>query len=79
MSYRLLDIENDPLQQGFESGSYDIVIAANVLHATADLRRTLAHIRAVLAPAESWRLWKDSSRPLAGPYIRFDRWMVAIH
>ena len=50
MSYRLLDIENDPLQQGFESGSYDIVIAANVLHATADLRRTLAHIRAVLAP-----------------------------
>ncbi len=50
MSYRLLDIENDPLQQGFESGSYDIVIAANVLHATADLRRTLAHIRAMLAP-----------------------------
>ena len=66
MSYRLLDIENDPLQQGFESGSYDIVIAANVLHATADLRRTLAHIRAMLAPGGVLLLVEG---------IRPDRWL----
>jgi acyl transferase domain-containing protein len=30
----LLDIERDPLEQGFEAGRYDVVIAANVLHAT---------------------------------------------
>ena len=66
MSYRLLDIENDPLQQGFESGSYDIVIAANVLHATTDLRRTLAHIRAMLAPGGVLLLVEG---------IRPDRWM----
>ena len=45
----LLDIERDPLSQGFEAGSYDIVIAANVLHATADLRRTLGHVRSLMA------------------------------
>ncbi len=66
MSYRLLDIENDPTQQGFEPGSYDIVIAANVLHATADLRRTLAHIRAMLAPGGVLLLVEG---------IRPDRWL----
>ena len=37
----VLDIERDPQEQGFESGAYDIVIAANVLHATADIRQTM--------------------------------------
>jgi acyl transferase domain-containing protein/SAM-dependent methyltransferase/acyl carrier protein len=46
----LLDIERDPLVQGFQAGSYDIVIAANVLHATADLRQTLGHARKLMAP-----------------------------
>ena len=47
---RLLDIERDPVAQGFAPAHYDIVIAANVLHATADLRQTLAHVRSLLAP-----------------------------
>jgi acyl transferase domain-containing protein/SAM-dependent methyltransferase/acyl carrier protein len=46
----LLDIERDPLEQGFQAGVYDIVIAANVLHATADLQVTLRHVRSLLAP-----------------------------
>ena len=46
----LLDIERDPLGQGFDAGHYDIVIAANVLHATADLRQALSHTRSLLAP-----------------------------
>jgi NAD(P)-dependent dehydrogenase (short-subunit alcohol dehydrogenase family) len=46
---KLLDIERDPVSQGFSHGDYDIVIAANVLHATADLRQTLAHVRSLLA------------------------------
>ena len=29
---------------------FDVVIAANVLHATADLKTTLAHIRTLLKP-----------------------------
>ncbi|MEO8152055.1 MAG: type I polyketide synthase [Rhizobacter sp.] len=48
--YELLDIERSPLEQGFEAGHYDIVIAANVLHATADLKQTLQHAKRVMAP-----------------------------
>jgi len=47
---RLLDIERPPNEQGFEAGRYDVVIAANVLHATADLSQTLRHVRWLLAP-----------------------------
>jgi SAM-dependent methyltransferase/NADP-dependent 3-hydroxy acid dehydrogenase YdfG/acyl carrier protein len=49
VEYRLLDIERDPVSQGFEHGRYDIVIAANVLHATADLTGAVAHARDLLA------------------------------
>jgi acyl transferase domain-containing protein/NAD(P)-dependent dehydrogenase (short-subunit alcohol dehydrogenase family)/SAM-dependent methyltransferase len=50
MRFSLLDVERDPVSQGFQSGEYDVVIAANVLHATADLRRTVEHARNLLAP-----------------------------
>jgi acyl transferase domain-containing protein/SAM-dependent methyltransferase/acyl carrier protein len=50
MVYRLLDIESNPVDQGFAAGGYDIILAANVLHATADLHRTIAHARTLLAP-----------------------------
>ena len=49
--YRVLDIENDPVEQGFESHGYDLVIASNVLHATRYLEETLGHCRALLAPS----------------------------
>ncbi len=48
--YELLDIERDPGEQGFAGAQFDIVIAANVLHATADLGRTVGHARKLLAP-----------------------------
>jgi acyl transferase domain-containing protein/NAD(P)-dependent dehydrogenase (short-subunit alcohol dehydrogenase family)/SAM-dependent methyltransferase/acyl carrier protein len=50
MRYSLFDVERDPVSQGFELGEYDVVIAANVLHATVDLRRTVEHARDLLAP-----------------------------
>ncbi|MYI06851.1 MAG: SDR family oxidoreductase, partial [Gemmatimonadetes bacterium] len=46
-----LDIERDPADQGFALHGYDLVIAADVLHATRDLGETLAHCRRLLAPA----------------------------
>jgi len=48
--HALLDIERDPQAQGFAAGAYDIVIAANVLHATADLAQTLRHAKSLMAP-----------------------------
>ncbi|WP_408648894.1 SDR family NAD(P)-dependent oxidoreductase [Streptomyces poriticola] len=47
--YRCLDLDADPAVQGFTPASYDLVIAANVLHATRDLRRTLHRIGDLLA------------------------------
>ncbi|MGE4278083.1 MAG: SDR family NAD(P)-dependent oxidoreductase [Magnetospirillum sp.] len=46
----LFDVEKDVAGQDVTIGGYDLVIAANVLHATADMGRTLAHVRALLAP-----------------------------
>jgi acyl transferase domain-containing protein len=48
--YQLLDIEADPVDQQLSPASFDIVIAANVCHATRDLRATLTHAGRVLAP-----------------------------
>ena len=50
IEYRVLDIEKDPIAQGFEAHGYDLVVASNVLHATRDLNETLAHCRKLLTP-----------------------------
>ena len=51
IEYRPLDIEKDPIAQGFESHGYDLLIASNVLHATRYLSETLGHCIDLLAPA----------------------------
>jgi len=50
LSTALLDIEKPPAAQGLEPNGFDIVIAANVLHATRDIRTTLGHVRSLLRP-----------------------------
>ena len=50
VQYRLLDISRDPKEQGYELHQFDLILAANVLHATPDLRETLRHVRQMLAP-----------------------------
>jgi acyl transferase domain-containing protein/SAM-dependent methyltransferase/NAD(P)-dependent dehydrogenase (short-subunit alcohol dehydrogenase family) len=59
---RVLDIERDPIEQGLERHGYDIVIAANVIHATADLAETLAHIRSLLRPGGLLLLVENTGR-----------------
>ena len=51
IDYRVLDIEMDPVEQGFDPHGYDLVIASNVLHATRYLNETLTHCLEVLAPS----------------------------
>ena len=51
IEYRVLDIEKDPVEQGFDAHSYDLLIASNVLHATRYLEETLAHCCDLLAPS----------------------------
>lgn len=50
MQYSVLDIERRPSEQGFAAHSYDIVVAAWVLHATQDLAKTISHVRELLKP-----------------------------
>ncbi|MCY3837752.1 MAG: SDR family NAD(P)-dependent oxidoreductase [Gammaproteobacteria bacterium] len=51
IDYRVLDIEKDPVAQGFDAHGYDLLIASNVLHATRYLHETLGHCRDLLAPS----------------------------
>ncbi|MDE2902051.1 MAG: SDR family NAD(P)-dependent oxidoreductase [Chloroflexota bacterium] len=51
IAYRPLDIERDPIAQGFDRHGYDLLIASNVLHATRYLEETLGHCRDLLAPS----------------------------
>lgn len=48
MRFAVLDLERDPAEQGFAAGSYDVVIGANVAHATRDLSQTCARLRSLL-------------------------------
>ncbi|KAK0620712.1 hypothetical protein B0T14DRAFT_432757 [Immersiella caudata] len=48
--YKKLDIEQDPSKQGFEQGTYDVVIACQVLHATKCMKTTMTHVRKLLKP-----------------------------
>ncbi|KAJ3522977.1 hypothetical protein NM208_g12635 [Fusarium decemcellulare] len=50
MVFKMLDIEKDPVSQGFAEHSYDIILAANVLHATKNLNETLQNTRRLLKP-----------------------------
>lgn len=48
--YGLLNIEQSPEEQGYPYSSFDLIVAANSLHATKDLGQTLDHVRSLLAP-----------------------------
>ncbi|KAJ6789982.1 hypothetical protein PWT90_02938 [Aphanocladium album] len=52
ITYAKLDIEQDPWgQAGFETDRFDVIVACNVLHATYDIDRTMAHVRKLLKPS----------------------------
>ncbi len=84
MRYGLFDVQRDPLSQALPAdcfaGGFDIVIAANVLHATADLRQTLENVRRTLAPGGLLillegiqpRRWVDITFGLTDGWWRFD-------
>jgi Methyltransferase domain. len=50
MEFKTFDMERSPATQGFEPSSYDLVIAANVLHATNKLEEMVTNVRQMLRP-----------------------------
>jgi acyl transferase domain-containing protein/SAM-dependent methyltransferase len=78
--YGVLDIERAPREQGYGAHAFDVVVAANVLHATRDLSQTLDHVRSLLVPGgllllyetTSYLAWFDISIALIEGWHRFD-------
>lgn len=58
----VLDIEDSLSAQGFSEHAYDLVVAANVLHATGEIHRSLAQVRSLLAP-QGLLLMAEITRP----------------
>jgi NADPH:quinone reductase-like Zn-dependent oxidoreductase/SAM-dependent methyltransferase len=50
MTFQALDLDRPVETQGLEPGSYDMIIAASVLHATPYLEATLRNVRTALKP-----------------------------
>ncbi len=50
VDYGLYDLERSPKQQGYAPGSFDVIVSANCVHASTDLRRALQDLRSMLAP-----------------------------
>jgi microcystin synthetase protein McyG len=66
VQYKVFDAEIDPEQQGFAPGTFDLVIASNALHATADLRTSLGNVQKLLAPMGLLVLLEGTSKPRFG-------------
>lgn len=50
MTFKALNIEKDPFEQGFKEGSYDLIVASLVLHATHVMEDTMRNVRRLLKP-----------------------------
>lgn len=50
MKFEVFNLEEEPAAHGLEAGSYDLIFAGNVIHATSDLTATLRRLRSLLRP-----------------------------
>jgi acyl transferase domain-containing protein/acyl-CoA synthetase (AMP-forming)/AMP-acid ligase II/acyl carrier protein/ubiquinone/menaquinone biosynthesis C-methylase UbiE len=48
LTYQIWNVEKPLAEQGIEAGAYDLVIGANVLHATSNIRETVHNAKAAL-------------------------------
>nr|ALQ32761.1 putative polyketide synthase [Fusarium aywerte] len=72
IEYRVLDISKDPAEQGFEDDEkYDLVIATNVLHATASLQETLRNVHKLLDHRDGRLLLHELDSPSKWPNYIF--------
>lgn len=60
VQFKKLDIEQTPMHQGFQAGYYDVVVASDVLHATADMASTMENVRNLLKPGGNLLLIEET-------------------
>ena len=79
VEFKTFDLEKPATEQGFETGSFDLVLGANVLHAVSDVRVALRHIHELLTPGgtllfidiASPQLWTEAVFGLTSGWWRF--------
>ncbi|WP_240800586.1 type I polyketide synthase [Streptomyces sp. ICN441] len=67
LDYRTLDLDDDPTAQGFAPGSFDLIVAANVLHATTDLRATCTRLARLLGAGGQLLAVESHDEEILGP------------
>jgi acyl transferase domain-containing protein/thioesterase domain-containing protein/SAM-dependent methyltransferase/acyl carrier protein len=50
MKFGVFDISQDPRRQGYESHTFDLVVAFNVVHATKSIRETISNLKKLISP-----------------------------
>ncbi len=50
IEYATLDMSQNPFEQGFDNGQYDLIVVINVLYTTSNFRESLANVKKVLRP-----------------------------
>ena len=76
---KIFNLEEPGTAQGFDAGSFDLIIGTNVLHAVSDVRRALGHVHELLDSGGSLifmdvatpQLWTESVFGLTSGWWRF--------
>lgn len=67
ISFKTLDISQDPVSQGFKIHSYDLVVASNIIYATSSIAKSLTNLRRLLKPRGKLALIENTqSQPFLG-------------
>ncbi|KAK8124138.1 hypothetical protein PG999_004056 [Apiospora kogelbergensis] len=79
ITFQKLDIGQPPESQGFQPNSYDLIIAANVLHVTSDMDVTMRHVRSLLKPSGKLALLEivKDLMPFGFPFAMLPGWWAA--
>ena len=78
VEFTTLDAGRDPREQGLPEAGFDVVVAANVLHATEDLLATLGHVGTLLRPG-GWLVLNEASSNVLTTTLTFgllDGWWL---
>lgn len=63
LRYGILNIENAAHEQGYGRHEFDVIVAANVLHATKNLHTTIDNVLALLKPGGVLVLYETTQQP----------------
>lgn len=69
VEFKKLDVEKPVDEQGFTPGTFDLILASNVLHATQSLSNTLKNVRNLLKPGGKLALVEITEPHMIWPMI----------